>query len=291
MVDKLSISVITCSMNRHEYIKENLISTKRINHLKEHVIVDWSSQKKILDDKSKYNKKLKIVRVENEKDWWLSRAYNFAAYFAESDFILKLDVDTLAISENINNLDLEKIDYLNFTIDGNGFGNFLIKKNLFEELNGFNEYIYGWGYDDADFHNRAQKYQNFMIDGSKYISVGAHKDSKRINYINKKRKDFEGPAMLGFHKRNRFISQIISWDRNYKREYEFVENNTYKVNHVYKIQNLNKPLQKKAKIIFFRVFFNEYFNTNLEKLNFLLGILPVKLFEYIFKIKIIPSKI
>ncbi len=291
MVDKLSISVITCSMNRHEYINENIISTNKINHMKEHVIVDWSSQKKILDDKSKYNKKLKIVRVENEKDWWLSRAYNFAAYYAECDFILKLDVDTLAISENINNLDLENIDYLNFTIDGNGFGNFLIKKNLFDKLNGFNEYIYGWGYDDADFHNRAQKYQNFIVDGSQYISVGAHKDSARINYFDKKINAFEGPAMLGFHKRNRFISQTITWNTTFKRHYECIENDTYKVNHLYKIQNLNKSLQKKAKIIFLRVFFNEYFNKNLEKLDFLLGIIPVRLFEFIFKIKVIPSKI
>ena len=140
------ISVITCSMNRGDHLKDVVKSTNEIVNLHEHLIIDFSSDiKEIQIDFEKINPKSKLIRVERENRWWLTRDKdNFSAYLAEAQTLMKLDADTVVDAAQLNELDLSKYDYLAFKIK-HGLGNFIIKKNLFDEINGFNEYIYNWG--------------------------------------------------------------------------------------------------------------------------------------------------
>ena len=62
-------------------------------------------------------------------------------------------------------------------------GNFLVKKDLFKKVNGFNEYIYGWGWEDHDLINRLKKIidPNRVLELTDYIDKIKHKDSERVN--------------------------------------------------------------------------------------------------------------
>ena len=117
-------------MNRHDDLIEAIKSTQQLKHLEEHIIINWSSKDLVPTSLIKHNSKLRIFNVQGEKSWWLSRAYNFGAFLAKGDFILKLDADTSLKHNALNKINLEKINYLNFTHQGSGFGNFLITKKL-----------------------------------------------------------------------------------------------------------------------------------------------------------------
>ena len=60
------ISVITCSMNRGDHLKDVVKSTNEIVNLHEHLIIDFSSDKEIQIDFEKINPKSKLIRVERE---------------------------------------------------------------------------------------------------------------------------------------------------------------------------------------------------------------------------------
>ena len=95
---------------------------------------------------------------------------------------------------------------LNLTYENNGYGNFIIKKKLFEEVNGFNEYIYGWGYDDFDFHNRVMELTGSQKRGEDFITVKKHGASKSFDQQLDNKKLFSA-LKLAHHKKNRYISK------------------------------------------------------------------------------------
>ena len=56
-------------------------STSSLDNLLEHIIIDFSSNPKILGKELvEINPKVRILRVENENSWWLTRAYNFGCF-------------------------------------------------------------------------------------------------------------------------------------------------------------------------------------------------------------------
>ena len=63
---------------------------------------------------------------------------------------MKLDADTVVDAAQLNELDLSKYDYLAKIKHGLG----MIIKKFIDEINGFNEYIYNWGFDDIDLYEK-----------------------------------------------------------------------------------------------------------------------------------------
>lgn len=289
-MSKKNISVITCSMNRHDDLIEAIKSTQQLKHLEEHIIINWSSKDLVPTSLIKHNSKLRIFNVQGEKSWWLSRAYNFGAFLAKGDFILKLDADTSLKHNALNKINLEKINYLNFTHQGSGFGNFLITKKLFEELNGFNEYIYGWGYDDIDFHNRAKNMTNVNDTNNEFIEVNDHSDNLRFNSKSTNQKFYNAIKMAN-HKKNKYISQNISWNENNRRFYKKITENTYEVVHFFSVLNLTNNLARECKKIFLKVFVNEYFGVNINSyFQNLFYLFPQKIIYYLLNVRIFPKK-
>ena len=281
-------------MNRDEFIFENIKSTNKLINLNEHIIIDWTSTPKIIDEYSQANRKSKIVRVDKEKNWWLSRAYNFGFHLANSEYILKLDVDTTINFDEINKLDLEGINYLNFTIDKNGYGNFIVRKEILNEINGFNEYIFDWGYDDKDLHTRILNYLGEdlePIDGTKYIKVIPHVDSLRVNVNSKAKNKLPDSLMLASHKKNRYIASILNWDKKFNREYSLTSKGTYEIEHFYSLRDLPIKNQLEAKAIFISTFLNEYFGKGgFIKLKPLIKIIPFFFFRLFTREGLYPKK-
>ena len=294
MNNEKTISVITCLKNREFYLDMNICSTVNIKNLDEHIIIDWSSHKKIHNERLSLNSKAKVYRVTGENDWWLTRAYNFGFHLAQGDFILKLDADTTLNHKEFNLLNLDNLEYKNFTINNSGYGNFLISKELLQKVNGFNEYIFGWGYDDKDFHNRvlskmSSAYQDTQ--GSDFIKVANHSDALRLNSNSQISKIKSKAQKIAFHKKNRFISDNLTWDTSYQKEYEISKDGSYRVNHFYSINDLSYSTKILSNGIFITSFLNEYFSKNIfNKLIIIFKFFPEILFKAIFGFRFNPKK-
>ena len=265
-------------------------STKNLDNLNEHLIIDFSSDNKISESLLDINPKVKIVRVNGEIDWWLSRAYNFGFFLSKSNYILKLDADSVLNAEAFNELKIFESDYIVFNHNG-GLGNFFVKKSLLLKLNGFNEYIYNWGYDDLDLYHRIQKekYDKLRILESKnFIEVLQHSDRERFNTERLQ----PMPASRAYSKVNSFISKNSKWDCNKKLTYRQVGKNTFTINHHFTIQEFGFLYLLKIKSLFMSVYLNEAFSTNLfNKISYLIYFIPIFSINKFFKINLYPKKI
>lgn len=149
-LDKMKdITVVTCSMNRTEQLLKNIEECKNIKNLYQHIVIDFSSKEPIINSIKEVHDRLKIYRINDQKIWWLSRAYNASFNLVKTKFTLKLDADVIIDSEYFNSLDYNLYDHVLFTNNQNDSGNFLVKTKILNQINGFNEYILR-GYNDHD---------------------------------------------------------------------------------------------------------------------------------------------
>lgn len=170
------ISIFTCCMNRNDNLRKSLASWVKIPEIDEIVIVDWSSDeslKPIIDAYS--DPRIVLARVNNQKFWVLSYAFNLAARLTTRSKILKLDADTKI---NPGFFQVHNLEPGNFFT-----GNWRTAKNDSEKrlngiiycyredffhVNGYNEYITTYGWDDCDLYGRLEsaglKKQNFLTE-------------------------------------------------------------------------------------------------------------------------------
>jgi hypothetical protein len=153
-------------MNREENLINAMKTWIGIQEISEIIVVDWNSEKKLryedLPNKND-NEFVKLLRVNDEKSWILSHAFNLAFSFAKYDKLLKIDAD---IELNHDFIKKHKLE------EGNFFrGNHLIARNKneihlngqllcysdnFKNINGYNENITTYGYDDTDLYERLE---------------------------------------------------------------------------------------------------------------------------------------
>jgi len=88
----MNVSVICACKNRYNALRVSLNSWLAFDEIKEIIIVDWSSDKPI-NHLTKLDKRIKVIRVENEKYFNQPQPLNLAASLATEDYILKLDCD------------------------------------------------------------------------------------------------------------------------------------------------------------------------------------------------------
>jgi len=88
----MNVSVICACKNRYPALRIALNSWLSFEEIKEIIIVDWSSDEP-LNHLTKIDKRIKIVRVNDEKYFNQPQPLNLAASIATGDYILKLDCD------------------------------------------------------------------------------------------------------------------------------------------------------------------------------------------------------
>jgi hypothetical protein len=91
------ISIINASKNRTENLKKSLQTWLKQKEVSEIILVDWSCDTPLENELQEFldDKRIKIVRVENQPQWLLSKAFNLAIDFVTKDKILKLDADIM----------------------------------------------------------------------------------------------------------------------------------------------------------------------------------------------------
>ena len=88
----MNVSIICACKNRYDALRISLNSWLAFDEIKEIIIVDWSSDEPI-SHLTKLDRRIKIVRVDNEKYFNQPQPLNLAASIATGDYILKLDCD------------------------------------------------------------------------------------------------------------------------------------------------------------------------------------------------------
>jgi len=158
----LSLSVITVAQNRTEHLLESAAAIARWNGHREHIILDWNSSPAILRGDLPDDPRIRLVRVEGEKQWWLTRAYNQAVKLSQEYWLLKVDAD--CVLENAffeafqpDRATLQTCWHHSGLASESNFGSwglFCVERGAFQRCGGFNEWLFGWGFDDTDLYER-----------------------------------------------------------------------------------------------------------------------------------------
>lgn len=148
------VSIVTVAKNRLPHL---LFTAPRISGCpghREHLIVDWSSDPPIQRQALPQDARIRLLRVEGESRWSLTRAYNFAVHMARGPVILKLDADCWLTEDDQTWLNLEPGTYLRSARGGGLNGIVLVRREDFLACGGFHEGLQGYGHDDKDLYAR-----------------------------------------------------------------------------------------------------------------------------------------
>jgi len=158
------ISLFTAVKNRAEALEEALKTWVTHDQVDEMIILDWGSDDSLVPLIRKYqNGKIFLAVVPGQPRWILSFACNLAARLTTRSNILKIDADVKIlpgfferhlpepgkfycgnwrIRRNDNEMHLNGIVYL--------------QREAFFRVNGYNEFIKFYGWDDSDLYQRLE---------------------------------------------------------------------------------------------------------------------------------------
>lgn len=245
------LTILTACKNREKNLNLMRRNILKLNSVPNHLIIDWSSSEEI---KLENENNVEIISKKNEKNYWASRAYNFGANFVDTEYILKLDTDTILNSDKFNELIYQKYDLIIFYKGKHDPGNFLVKKDEFKKVNGFNEYIYGWGWEDHDLINRLKKRidPNKVLEATDFIDKIKHKNSESINIkdgelLISKNPNYSYGIKKAFNQTNSYLSSLNIWN-NQILKYDNLNN---EIRHFFSVEQLSFIIRLKHKYYFF----------------------------------------
>lgn len=233
-------SIITACMNRNDFLEIVINSWLNVKELNEIVIIDWTSKKPVAESlKHIKDNRIKIYRVTNATKWNLSKAFNLAINCASYENIYKLDCEDIVNADLIANHKLtDNIFYCGNWKDAKTDNELQINGKLFckyqnlQKINGYNENITTYGWDDSDIYNRLDK----MLE-KKYININSfnfieHDDNLRIDSgeINRKNHLIQMNRILTDEKK------ILIWN-NYNLQCKYANiNNEFTIAKLYNLE-------------------------------------------------------
>ena len=152
-------SLVTACMNREAHLRRSLQHWLKMSSVREVVVVDWSNPSPLVE-LADLDSRIRVIRVEGERRWILSYAYNLGVSRASHELILKCDADCLpekAVEECCPGVDFF---FAGHWKSGSAVGKpsvngqCVVAKRQFEEVNGYSEIIRSYGRDDEDFYDR-----------------------------------------------------------------------------------------------------------------------------------------
>ncbi|WP_176212856.1 glycosyltransferase family 2 protein, partial [Halomonas sp. BC1] len=158
------ISLVSCCMNRNENLIKSMHSWLKLP-VDEIIIVDWSSTVPVTDSLSCFDdQRIKIIRVEGERKWVLTYAFNVGLRFSRFSKIFKLDADIYVKDNFLENNYFAHGEFIRGSweksleagLDDQIFvnGSFGASKDDLKKIGYYNEYITTYGWDDSDLYER-----------------------------------------------------------------------------------------------------------------------------------------
>ena len=186
MTDPLSIvkvSIVTVCMNRRAHLLVSADNVSRWPHHQEHLILDWSSDQPLTRADLPADSRIRLVRVDGERQWHLCRAYNLALRLARGDRLFKLDADCWpeAMPSPEQLAAAGPVAAFCSGPDGRA-GQWLLERRFVDQVGGFNEVLLGYGFDDKDFRARVEA-QGVVVQRLPASALGviAHSASLRVS--------------------------------------------------------------------------------------------------------------
>lgn len=199
-------------MNRSEHLALSADQLSRWPHHHEHLILDWSSAPPLRREELPDDPRIRLHRVEGELRWNLCRAYNFAASLARGDTLLKLDADCWPAMDSDPNPLLRQGPLWMGSGAGGSAGQFLIAREVFEGVGGFNEWMVGWGFDDKDLRARVELVAGLPVrilpDG--WVVVIAHNDAARVGLPTRRETALERQQGLAALRASRLNNRVVA---------------------------------------------------------------------------------
>lgn len=213
----LDVSITVPCMNRAKFIDFTLPTWLKLP-VREIIILDWSSTDNLAEIIDKHQDgRIYRVYVPNKKTYHRTKPINTSIRFATSKFILKVDSDIL-ITENIfEHFKLDDNSYSMPRYTDGIFGTCLFTKQQFNKINGYNEHLELWGFEDNDFYTRlSEKFTQKKIAN---ILLGAHIEHdvhlRVVNYdtanMNFDNHGYDIPIFIMMGDNNRMVLRNNPW--------------------------------------------------------------------------------
>jgi|GEM_PF-902982 len=219
------ISLFTAVKNRENLLAEALPTWVNSPEIDEIIIVDWSSDKSLVPLIKKYqNGKIILAIVKEQEKWILSHAFNMAARLTSRDKLLKIDADVKIMPGFFEKHTLKKgIFFTGYWAIGRDEnekhlnGNAFFYRDDFFRVNGYNEYIKFYGWDDDDFFLRMEaagiRRIHFKLDTLFHLEHENRTTYQKSTQYLKNISDTEKSNIQIII--NRYISQNVErWSRN-----------------------------------------------------------------------------
>ncbi|MFM7550380.1 MAG: glycosyltransferase family 2 protein [Cyanobacteriota bacterium] len=157
-----SLGVVTAVRNRREHLSISAALLSRSPRHQRHLIVDWSSEPPLRPSELPADPRISLVRVEGERQWWHSRAYNQAIRHCRTDWILRCDADCLLHPSFFAALQLRPGTIQVVSLPGGlqgecqreSTGLIAAPRSSLLALGGFEPLLVGWGFEDTDLLER-----------------------------------------------------------------------------------------------------------------------------------------
>lgn len=159
---RTAYSIVTAVRNRPGQLQRTAAAISAHGHHAEHLIVDWSSQPPLRLQDLPADPRIRLLRVEGERQWWLSRAYNHGFALAQEAWILKADADALLEAPFFAAFEPASATLqIRHLVGGlaacgrlDDLGLFAVQRQALLAVGGFNPALVGWGFDDLDLFER-----------------------------------------------------------------------------------------------------------------------------------------
>jgi predicted glycosyltransferase involved in capsule biosynthesis len=207
------ITLCTTNMNRNEYLKKAL-PTWLGRDFKEIIIVDWNSAIPVIKDLDNFrNKGLKIIRVDDQSFFNCTKSRNLAAEYCTTPYIWLIDGDVQITSKNLNFLKLTPGTFYHgslFTTGAPTTGSCIMEKKMFNNVNGYSEFISTLPGEDLDLYNRlkAEGYKR------KYFPFGSLKHIYHPYALRTKYRPWFGMSRAAG---TRATFKELPWDKHYEQ--------------------------------------------------------------------------
>ena len=221
------VSLVTCCMNRNHNLVRALGSWLAHPQISEIVIVDWNSTPGIaasLAEAGIDDARIRILRIEDEPRWVLSYAFNAGFRMARYDRVLKADADIVLAPDFFDRNPLEPGQFIagnwRQASAGQEFVNgfFYTHRADLAAVNGFNEYITSYGWDDDDLYDRMVAAGSTRHDvAPDTVTHLDHDDDARMKGAAQNSatgwSDLQAQTMYAI-RTNRFLARLLpQWDR------------------------------------------------------------------------------
>lgn len=222
------VSIVNCCRNRTENLLKALPTWLAHQTVREIIIVDWTSDESVrqsLNENGFKDKRIKVVRVDNEPRWILSYAFNLGFRLAKHELILKVDADITLKPDFFDKNPLMAGTFIagDWTKAEKGQehinGFFYLRSKDLLKIKGFNEYITTYGWDDDDIYSRlgTSGLQRVCVD-TKSIYHIPHDDASRLDGVSKKDSnawtELQGDPLFKI-RANRYIATVMPfWNKD-----------------------------------------------------------------------------